>query len=179
MISWKEVLQKKTQGSSWAPSSTINQQCTLAAGKAKSILCCIRKICCQQVQIKIIPLHSALLRHAWRVVSTHGLPSTSKHKHPRKQSNVGLTRPLRDWSFWHSEPESTEIPAWRRIQEILSMCIKTPEGDKGKQHFSLVPSNRVKGNGHKLKQIKFHLNKGKPFPTPWLLNSCPNTKLFY
>ena len=29
--------------------------------------------------------------------------------------------------------------------------------------FSVVPSNRTKGNGHKLKQRKFHLNMWKNF----------------
>lgn len=131
----------------------------------------------QQVKIKIIALHSALLRHAWRVVSTHGLRSTSAHMHPRMQSSGG--RWLKDWSIWHGEPESTETPAWRKLQEILSVCINT-WGGQGKQHFSVVPSNRVKGNGHKLKHIEFHLSKRKPFSTLWLFNCCcPSSKLFY
>jgi len=56
----------------------------------------------------------------------------------------------------------------RRLRVDLRNASKYLMGryeEDGYRLFSVVPSNRTRGNGHKLKQRKLHLNKSKNFFT--------------
>jgi len=56
----------------------------------------------------------------------------------------------------------------RRLKGDLIHAYKYLQGgcqEDGARFFSVVPSNRTRGNGHKLKQSKFQLNMRKSFFT--------------
>jgi len=51
----------------------------------------------------------------------------------------------------------------RRLRGDLRSISRVGVRRMGPDSFSVVPSNRTRGNGHKLKQRKFRLNRRKNF----------------
>ncbi|KAK4829092.1 hypothetical protein QYF61_002043 [Mycteria americana] len=121
----------------------MSQQCALAAKEANSILGWIRSVASKSRKV-ILPLYSLLVR-------------------PQVEYCV---------QFWAPQyKRDTDI--LERLQEEkahgdLSDAYKYLKGgckEDGARLFSLVPSRRTRGNGHKLKHWRLHLNIRKHFFT--------------
>lgn len=76
-----------------------------------------------------------------------------------KVLTVGLL--LEHFFVW----ESWDCLSWRRFRKDLIKCIKKKirNEEERARLFPAVPGDRTRGNGHKLKHMKFHLNTRKRF----------------
>ncbi|KAK4828640.1 hypothetical protein QYF61_000288 [Mycteria americana] len=131
----------------------IHQQCVLAAKKANSTLGCIRRSIASRLKEVILALSSALVRHIWTAVSNSGLPN---------MRDMDLTGKRK------AERAGTVQPREEKAKGDLTKVYKYLKGgniEDGARFFSVVPSDRTRGNGHKLKHRRFPLNIRKNFFT--------------
>lgn len=76
------------------------------------------------------------------------------------------TEMIRGLSCMRKGRETSDCLAWKRLREDLINTykyLKDRSQEDGSQLFSVVPSNRTKGNRHKLEQRKLSLNIRKNF----------------
>ncbi|KAK4824376.1 hypothetical protein QYF61_014036 [Mycteria americana] len=134
----------------------MSQQCTLVEKKVNGRLGCIGLTIASRLREVIFPLYSA---HTWVPQYKRDMDIVDRVQQRATKMTEGLE------NFTYLGLVSLEK---RRLRGDLINIHKYLKGgwkEDGARFFSVVPSDRTRGNGHKLKHEQCHLNIRKHFFT--------------